>query len=85
LGEGQTRPFGGFLVFGVGIPLAAVQTARHGPENAVSAQERPVCLSLLLRDFGFPSGKGVKGRRGGWRGPQPKARTRATPQGEANP
>ena len=35
--------------------------------------------------FGSSRGKGVKGRRGGWRGPQPKARTRATPEGEANP
>ena len=37
------------------------------------------------RVVGFLSGEGVKGRWGGWRGPQPKARTRVTLAGEANP
>jgi hypothetical protein len=41
--------------------------------------------ALGAAGFGFSNGKGVKGRRGGWSGPQPKARTRATPEGEANP
>ncbi|MBS1210291.1 MAG: hypothetical protein H6R19_2689 [Proteobacteria bacterium] len=69
-----------------GPPLAGVQVCPPAPlryshfekmQGYLKNEDAPV--------VGFSSGEGVKGRRGGWRGPQPKARTRATPAGEANP